>query len=190
MNVSLSFRAYCSSEPNGGNSNYDVFVDDVARAYSLCCYRVCRQTGGGAWIGEGHKCQGNWNNLFGLTAGTLYTVVVVTASGQHRSTSTEGQFYTSKSTTMSTVWTLVVGDSVVNIVGNHNRIFLTKTLVVIRIIFYICKTTETSDNLCTTRYTIPHMVQDVYFERKNKIYLRQSQKWLCYSLKTIQNINC
>ena len=33
----------------------------------------------------------------GLTAGTLYTVVVVTASGHQRSTPTEGQFYISRS---------------------------------------------------------------------------------------------
>ena len=39
----------------------------------------------------------------GLTAGTLYTVVVITASREQRSTPTEGQFYTSKSTTMSSV---------------------------------------------------------------------------------------
>jgi len=39
----------------------------------------------------------------GLAAGTLYTVVVVTASGQQRSMTTEGQFYTSRLTTMFSV---------------------------------------------------------------------------------------
>jgi len=58
-NVSLTFRAYDCSKPNGGNSNCDVFADDVGRAHPLRCYRVCRQTRGGARIGEGHKCQ--WN---------------------------------------------------------------------------------------------------------------------------------